>query len=784
MPAGDGFFSKIFSVLTGAEHEKEKVQQKEDVIYELVIIEGEEKGKIIQLGYDPVEIGRELPEDKRIDSVLIKDSQDTIATLQARLSWDNDRQIHIIDFVAGTKNPTIVDGTVIGKPACLKEGSEIIIGHNSMIYRKKKPLDYKTANYKEEMQPVTMNYKTVRYKEEIHPFPEPEKEELSLSEEEDYEEEIDITKYKTGYVLKIISGLEEGKEIELDRFLISIGKLTAQERKGWILLDSSSVSVDQATLKWIGKDKTFAILHSKSAVTPTIVNKIETSSENFRLLQEGDIIQIGKVRMMFINKYRKTSSDSGEEDDKYDGTDIIEDEKDKREEISPSEENYSEESEEDNEDDEDDEDEKTVIKRHKAAHSFNVTDGPDMGNEFVINDIVENKIVIGRKGSERKDIELSDSSLSDYAASLACEEGWLCINLENETENLIVNDMSVVKKGLEPGDMIKIGNTLMEYNFYGNPDLIKSPSLQVIEGFDKGKVFHLNKKINLIGRKSKKTIDVKEIELSTQDKSISRLHARLEKKQNKFYLLNEKKENKTFLNGVQVISSRPLMDGDKIKVGDEVVLLYRHVFPPLVERIIKFNLIIRKVTGFAELLPYKSKIEKGMTLSPENSIETMEGMVEIIFNNKSVIKVAPFSHVEFIKDGAENALKVFLVKGKVLCSIVNEGICKIGELKTDTAGVSTGEAEFLLEVTGEEGKGFSSALTVIKGEAMFYNEFGTISVTEGNMCEVNFDLPPLELKNLSEEEKFLLSCSRIYAPSELKKITGEEIFEKAKWSDF
>ncbi|MEQ8171440.1 MAG: FHA domain-containing protein, partial [Candidatus Eremiobacterota bacterium] len=617
MPAGDGFFSKIFSVLTGAEHEKEKMQQKEDVIYEFVIIEGEEKGKIIQLGYDPVEIGRKLPEDKRIDSVLIKDSQGTIAILQARLSWDNDRQIHIIDFVAGTKNPTIVDGVVIGRPTCLKEGSEIIIGHNAMIYRKKNPfiVDYKTVHYKEEIQPVLMDYGTVD-EEDMHPVWPPE-EDLSPSddEEDDYEEEIDIPTDKTGSVLKIISGLEEGKESELDRFLISIGKLTAQERKGWILLDSSSVSVDQATLKWIGKEKTFAILHSKSAVTPTIVNKVEISSENFRLLQEGDIIQIGNVRMMFINKYRKTSSEHEEEDRKYD----IEnkDFSDKIEDTAPIEEPYDEE-----EDDEDDEDEKTVIKRHKAAHSFKITGGPDSGNEFVINDIVENKLVIGRKGSERKDIELSDPSLSEYAACLTCEEGWLCINLENETENLVINDMSVVKKGLEPGDVIKIGNTLMEYNFLGNPDLIKSPFLEVIEGFDKGKIFHLNKKINLIGRKSKKTIDSKEIEFSSRDKSISRLHARLEKQQNKFYLLNEKKENKTFLNGVQVISSRPLMDGDKIKLGDEVVLLYRHVFPPLIERIIKFNLIIRKVTGFAELLPYKSKIEKGMSLSAENAIET------------------------------------------------------------------------------------------------------------------------------------------------------------------
>ncbi len=59
----------------------------------------------------------------------------------------------------------------------------------------------------------------------------------------------------TGYMLKIMSGPENGKKIILDRPLMPVGKYTGTERKGWILLNSSCISPDQATLKWMNREK-------------------------------------------------------------------------------------------------------------------------------------------------------------------------------------------------------------------------------------------------------------------------------------------------------------------------------------------------------------------------------------------------------------------------------------------------------------------------------------------------------------------------------------------------
>ncbi|HPZ08026.1 MAG TPA: FHA domain-containing protein [Candidatus Eremiobacteraeota bacterium] len=562
MPQSEGFFSRIYSALTGSESSSIK-PIKEDIIYELKVLEGEDTNKTFVLGETPLSIGRKLPGDTRINDILITDTEETISTLQARIYWDPSKNTHVMDYVTGTTYPTFIDGIVLNRPTHLQNGNHIVIGKNTFLYRRKKPLSIEED--KQEMSHV----------EFIFPGKE-------ISQEEGVMDEDGVTEYRTGYFLKIISGLEEGKEYSLDKFLIPIGKLTVAERKGWILLDSSSVSVEQATLKWMSKDRKFAIIHHKGAITPTIVNKIEVSHEAFRLLEEGDIIKMGQVRMILLNrnsgKLFPISVDEIEEDPE----DVRQSEEIMSEvEIEEVEDDYNEEDEK-----EDEEDEKTVIKDFKEAHKFKVISGPDEGSEFILDKhTTGDKVIIGRKGTERKDIELSDETVGEYCGSLIFDQGWLCIKLDDEKGELLVNSLSVIKKGLEEGDIIQLGKTVLEYTFSGHPSLSKSPSLKVIEGLDTGKTFLLNKKLIRMGRKSKKTEVPREIELSGKDKSISRLHACIEKKDNKFYLINEKNENKTFLNGVQVIKPRPLMDGDKIKLGDEMVLLFKYTAPPVVEKV-------------------------------------------------------------------------------------------------------------------------------------------------------------------------------------------------------
>ncbi len=745
-----GLFSRLFSKFTGGKDETPE-KPPENITYELYILDGDEKGRAFELGYNPVAIGRRLPGDNRTTDILITDIEATISTEQARISWSPEHNVHVINFVAGTKNPTIIDGRMLAGPTLLSEGNQIIMGKNVIVYRRKLPCDVPQVSHE---QPQTeYSFPAV---EELPPPPVFIEEEIELIE--------------TGYMLKVISGLEEGKKFELNRPIISIGKLTVHEKKGWLLLDSSFVSPDQATLKWMAKERTYGIVHTKGAANPTFLNNKEISSDEFTMLEQGDVLRIGNIKMIvgripvqhdgieatdisvihghsagkpvtvdpgdaitlprrigpggsfsrdippvpgkpvtvdpgdaitlprrirpdgslsrdiassqragnidelagdvsdedeairaFRNRPRTPQatnyldeevvadyveehavkpalqrrggvfhprepekegafsapegpSDTRKNEDRklpdmtqeqsrlrkghgafrprsHDGEETIKPDfsrarkdGDKKISLPPKSVHYE-------EDDDDEEDDRTIMDQTmvaawKDAHKFKVISGPDQGRVFIVSkEMVQGKLIIGSKGKIRKDIELSDDSISDSHGSLSFESDWLCINLEDENCDIFVNDMPVMKKGLENGDLIEIGTTILEYSYLGMESIVRaSCEIEILEGPDKGKIFHLTKDKNYIGRKSKKAAMGKEIELSEKDRSVSRSHAFIEKKDKEYFLINEKEANVTILNGVQVVEPRPLVDGDKIKLGSETVLLFKQSKVPMVPK--------------------------------------------------------------------------------------------------------------------------------------------------------------------------------------------------------
>jgi len=710
-----GLFSRLFSKFTGGKDEAPE-KPPENITYELYMLDGDERGKTFELGCNPVAIGRRLPGDNRTTDILITDIEATISTEQARISWSPEHNVHILNFVAGTKNPTIVDGRMLTGPTLLTEGNQIIMGKNVIVYRRKIPCELSQVPYEQSQTEISFPAR-----EEIPPPPVFIEEEIELIE--------------TGYILKVISGLEEGKKFELNRPIISIGKLTVIEKKGWLLLDSSFVSPDQATLKWMAKERTFGIVHTKGAANPTFVNNKEISSDEFTMLEQGDVLRIGNIKMIVGKTYQdgidatevsavhgvgkqveqgdeitlprrigqvkapggglpqniphpprhskigELAGDLSDEDeairefrsrpktpqatnylDEEVVCDYIEehsvkpprqrsagifrprdgekegepvsyrtpsaglagDEEKKlpdelsrqrkahgafrprshdggEETIRPDFSRFKKDSErkislppkpvlreEDEEDEEDDRTimDQTMVAAWKDAHKFKVISGPDEGRVFIVSkEMVQGKLIIGSKGKIRKDIELSDDSISDSHGSLSFESGWLCINLEDEHYDILVNDMPVMKKGLENGDLIEIGTTILEYSYLGIESIVRaSCEVEILEGPDKGKIFHLTKDKNYIGRKSKKADTRKEIELSEKDRSVSRSHALIEKKDKEYFLINEKESNVTILNGVQVVEARPLVDGDKIKLGSETVLLFKQSKVPMVPK--------------------------------------------------------------------------------------------------------------------------------------------------------------------------------------------------------
>ncbi len=635
MSKKEGLFSRLFARKKTSELYTAKPPE-EMLAYELQIIEGDDSGKSFDLGENSVFIGRKLPGDKRIDMLLITDREGSISGKQARIFWNSDRKVHIIDS-AGSSKPTIVNGIAINKPACLKEGSYIVMGRNTLLYKRK---DIPSRQYIQNTKGSDIQLKDIQDFQEVNrlfdefslqkeelPSEEFPSEEYIFTEENEHQEKLED--FESGYTLKVISGLEEGKEFELNNKLISIGKLTAMERKDWILLDTSTIAIDQATLKWMDKYNKFGILHTRGSIAPTYVNDREISDEKFTLLRDGDIIGAGKIRLMVRYKV----SEVEEEPDYIDK--VVEDFKRSargnadfrvkdiqvRESFIPSskmllpeikdtisnqsrvppfskssiiskehKKSFStiipaelELSDIGNGKDKDQKSDQTLEVPFKEGHMFQIVSGPDKDRVFTISKaMVENKLIIGRKEWERKDIEIADDNILDRHASLTFEDIWLFINLEDERGELLVNGLSIMRKGLEDGDIIKIGNTVMEHYLIGS-HMSKGTTLEIIEGPGEGLIFSLKKKLIHIGRKSQNN-SRKEIELPRDDRSVSRNHARIEKKGNKYYLINEKVKNLTFLNGVYVTEPRRLVNGDRIQIGNNIVFLYRAIEAPVVIR--------------------------------------------------------------------------------------------------------------------------------------------------------------------------------------------------------
>jgi len=590
-----GLFSSILSMITGKKDVPEKKLQT-DTKYEMVVISGEDEGKKFILDENPVAIGRKLSGDKRTGDILIKDSEETIAIEQARLTWSEERNIHIIHFAGGTLNPTVIDGVTIERPTYLIDGCKIVIGKNILIYQKEKT----------DTSEKSISRKVIEEEERFI---------IEDKEEEDGEEDLTTVFLKSGYEIQVISGSQKGEKFELNTPLISIGKYTGKEKKGWILLDSSFVSGDQAILRWKKRDGKFGILHTGEATNSTMVNNKEVSSRDFTILKHGDIIQIGDMELKVINKLEKTGTEispfeplqTGEGEVAFEERTIAiklakEDRVPKPQIIEEDDENYypeetipvllknSKGSEEAETEDEDEEDEEVTIIESTIGFSLQDSDtlkvisGPDEGRIFTVSrKRIEDRLFIGSKGKTRKDIELIDTGMSDSFASLTVEGEWLCINLEDKKGKLLVNDRAVIKKGLEHKDLIKMGSTIIEYNISNIQEPEKRTGhIEIIEGMDTGKKFPLDKDKIHIGRKSGSHDTEKEIELPKKDKSISRHHAIIEKRGWEFYLINEKPENITLLNGVQVTEPRPLLNNDKIQTGDDTVLLFHHIHPPFI----------------------------------------------------------------------------------------------------------------------------------------------------------------------------------------------------------
>lgn len=87
-----------------------------------------------------------------------------------------------------------------------------------------------------------------------------------------------------------------------------------------------------------------------------------------------------------------------------------------------------------------------------------VVDGADAGKRFVFAD---NRVNIGRR--ENNDLVLTDGSVSRLHAYIIKEAGNHILHDARSLNGTYLNEVQIIKQVLHAGDIIKVGNTVIEY---------------------------------------------------------------------------------------------------------------------------------------------------------------------------------------------------------------------------------------------------------------------------------------------------------------------------------
>ncbi len=185
-------------------------------------------------------------------------------------------------------------------------------------------------------------------------------------------------------------------------------------------------------------------------------------------------------------------------------------------------------------------------------------------------------IRLGR--AAENDIVIDDPKISRSHAELEWNgTGFSLLDL-GSANGTFVNGQRLVKTPylLRDGDEIRLGKLLMYYEIMRSESAEPVPGkatdplghigshLVVSAGPDMGQQYPLWGEVITIGRASREAT----WEIRLTDRAVSRPHARLEHRDDGFYLLDLQSANGTLLNGVLVDAPIALKDGDVIAVGE------------------------------------------------------------------------------------------------------------------------------------------------------------------------------------------------------------------------
>jgi len=216
--------------------------------------------------------------------------------------------------------------------------------------------------------------------------------------------------------------------------------------------------------------------------------------------------------------------------------------------------------------------------------------------------------------------------------------------------------------------------------------------LEIIKGDRKGEIFPLDKKEFLLGRMSKKSPSVRDLLFSSQDRTISREHARFSIDGMEVYLVNESKKSITLLNEIQVVDKEKLKHGDRIQIGENIVLLFRK----------KTDIFLELEEEDSTVVPALSELSSPPVIPDIPVLSTP--VAETFEKETPSIEEVP-SDVSVSEDSPEPAGMVFVEEGPVFI-----GLDEVHEVFTksyyiDIYPVTNSDYKKFIETTGYKSEG-------------------------------------------------------------------------------
>ncbi len=194
----------------------------------------------------------------------------------------------------------------------------------------------------------------------------------------------------------------------------------------------------------------------------------------------------------------------------------------------------------------------------------------------------EQKVSLGRAADN--DIVLHDSKVSRNHAELEWNGTGFTLRDLSSANGTFVNGQRLVNatRLLHDGDEIHLSKVLIYYEIMraestepvalSQKDILGQigSRLVVSGGPDLGQEYPLWGELITIGRASREAT----WEIRLTDRAVSRPHARLEHREDGFYLVDLESANGTLLNGISVKIPAQLKDGDVISVGETSITFY------------------------------------------------------------------------------------------------------------------------------------------------------------------------------------------------------------------